>query len=78
MCIQPQLVLLERVAVMQSHYQRGVKLIEESREAIVHLHRHILHDVRPLLPIVAGNDEQTALRSSADDQQLGDAMRQER
>ena len=39
----PHLVLLERAAVMQPHDQRGINLVEKSREAIVHEHRRKLH-----------------------------------
>ena len=40
--VTPQFVLLERIAVVQAHDQRGINLIEESREAIVHEHRRKL------------------------------------
>jgi len=44
--VTPQFILLERVAVMQPHDQRGINLVEESREAIVHEHRRKLRLLR--------------------------------
>ena len=54
--VTPQFVLLERVAVMQTHDQHGINLVEESREAIVHEHRRKLHLLLPFAAIVAGKD----------------------
>ena len=56
--VTPQFILLERVAVMQPHDQRGINLVEESREAIVHEHRRKLRLLLPFAAIVAGKDEE--------------------
>ena len=36
--VAPELILLERLGVMQPHDQRGINLVQESREPIVHQH----------------------------------------
>ena len=46
---------------MQPHDQRGINLVEESREAIVHEHRRKLRLLLSFAAIVAGKDEQIAL-----------------
>jgi hypothetical protein len=59
--VAPKLILLERFGVVQPHDQRVMNLVQESREPMVHQHRRIFHDVRPLAPEVSGKNSRLPL-----------------
>ena len=59
--VAPELVLLERIGVVQPHHQRGVDVVEETVEAIADQHRRVPHQIRPLAPVETREDQQRPL-----------------